>query len=197
MSGRAERLTSPSVFLGVRDLHSNGWALSTGEPDEEQSRVVVLLPHAAPAFCYSPPPAPVSLHFVSVAAGWRQMIVVWGRPSCCLHVCAYVCPSARLCYGWKQYVCVCVCVRVCVCLCVSVCVMGTGGRSLEKDVVSAGSFTGELQLQMDYVSIRCTNHWHTYTFDSSRNTKGFPQTTSIKPPPGNPPPPPSTKSLPD
>ena len=122
MSGRAERLTSPSVFLGVRDLHSNGWALSTGEPDEEQSRVVVLLPHAAPAFCYSPPPAPVSLHFVSVAAGWRQMIVVWGRPSCCLHVCAYVCPSARLCYGWKQYVCVCVCVCVSVCVCVCVCV---------------------------------------------------------------------------
>lgn len=59
MSGRAESLSSPSGLLGVRDLHSNGRALSTGEPDEEQSRPAVS-PLTASAFCYRSPPGSLS-----------------------------------------------------------------------------------------------------------------------------------------
>lgn len=69
LSGRSESLTNPPIFLWVRDLHSNGWALSTGEPDEEQSRVVVLLPRTASAFCYSPPPGSGSCLSVCGAKG--------------------------------------------------------------------------------------------------------------------------------
>lgn len=37
VSGGSEGLTSPSVFLRVRDLHVNVRALSTGEPEEAQT----------------------------------------------------------------------------------------------------------------------------------------------------------------
>lgn len=43
LSSSRDRLSSPSVFLTARDLHSNGWTVSTGEADEDQSRELVLL----------------------------------------------------------------------------------------------------------------------------------------------------------
>jgi len=57
LSGRTERLCSPSVFSVVRDLHSHGWAL----------RSRVLLPHTAPAFCYPPPAGAVWVFETDIA----------------------------------------------------------------------------------------------------------------------------------
>lgn len=105
LSGRSESLTSPPIFLGVRDLHSNGWALSTGEPDE-QSRVVVLLPRTASAFCYSPPPGSGSCLSVC-SAGWRLISVLWSAVLLLDCVCSSVCMP----HCWKQCVCVCVYVK--------------------------------------------------------------------------------------
>ena len=62
----------------------------------------------------------------------------------CLHLCLSICASVL----WLEAVCVCVCVFLCVCI------KGTGGRSLEKDVISAGSFPREPQLRTDcYISM--------------------------------------------
>lgn len=54
---RPESLTSPSVFLHVRDLHANDWALSTGEPEQERSRLCCVgTTHCIWLLFYSSPP---------------------------------------------------------------------------------------------------------------------------------------------
>lgn len=67
-------LTSPSVFVAVRDLHSNWPALSTGKPDEEQSRLgSVTTPHCL-CLCYSLPQGSVNcLSGCWKGGGWSVM----------------------------------------------------------------------------------------------------------------------------
>lgn len=87
VSGRLERLSSPSVFVGVRDSHSNGRVLTTGDPDEEQSIVEVLLPYTYSALCDPPPPGNHRLSPSLQRGGGRGVLCGFGRVAPCVYVC--------------------------------------------------------------------------------------------------------------
>lgn len=73
---RPESLTSPSVSLCVRELHANDRALSTGEPEEEQSVLCWYHTlHLTFILFFTSRLRQLSIH-PSVLEGWRQMSCV-------------------------------------------------------------------------------------------------------------------------
>lgn len=101
---RPESLASPSVFLCVRDLHANDQALSTGEPEEEQSRLCCVgTTHCIWLLFYSSPPGSGSCP--SIRPRWK------GGDKCPVWPCVWFKGRlfTRLTRRPAPTVCVCVC----------------------------------------------------------------------------------------